>query len=396
MLASDPVQVDASLLTRKMKILHVETGRHFYGGAQQVVYLLDGLRGKNVDNVLVCPPGTEIDTQARQLGAKVFNVASAGDLDLAFTWWLKKIMDWEHPDVVHCHSRRGADFLGGAAVAMAGLPAVVSRRVDHPEPGMVAKLRYRPFRKVIAISENVAAVLRENGVDEAHLSIIRSAVDFGRFQAPPARQELLDEFRLSERNFVIASLGQLIPRKGHRYLLEAMSGLARKVPRARLLIFGKGKLQPELMEQAARLELDGVVQFAGFRRDLDCYMGAFDLVVHPALREGLGVSMLKAAAAGVPVVAFDVAGSREAVVSGRTGILVPPKDTGALEQAILTLAENGMLRRACGEAARRRMREEFSIETMVEKHVELYESLLSPAENGQEGKGRPYVSQQLD
>jgi glycosyltransferase involved in cell wall biosynthesis len=63
-------------------------------------------------------------------------------------------------------------------------------------------------------------------------------------------------------------------------------------------------------------------------------------------------------------------------VHGRTGILVAPKDTAALEQAILTLAGNDTLRRTCGEAARKRMREEFSIETMAGKHVELYESLL--------------------
>jgi glycosyltransferase involved in cell wall biosynthesis len=371
-----------------MKILHVEAGRHFYGGAQQVIYLLDGLRGRNVDNVLVCPPDSEIDAQARKLGAKVYNVASAGDLDLGFTWWLTRIMRWEGPDVVHCHSRRGADFLGGLAAALARLPAAVSRRVDHPEPEWVARLRYRPYAKVIAISANVAAVLRENGVDEERLTVIRSAVDFDRFQGPPRRRELLEEFGLTEANFVIASIGQLIPRKGHRYLLEALANLKGKMPRARLIVFGQGNLETELREQAAQLDLNGFVQFAGFRDDLDGYMSAFDLVVHPALREGLGVSMLKAAAAGVAVVAFDVAGSREAVVNGRTGILVEPKDTVALEQAILTLAENAMLRRACGEAARKRMREEFSIDTMVDKHVELYESLLNGQGNEQR-QGQP-------
>ncbi|HLU06424.1 MAG TPA: glycosyltransferase family 1 protein, partial [Woeseiaceae bacterium] len=71
-----------------MKILHIETGRHFYGGAQQVIYLLNGLRREKVDNVLVCPPDTEIDLRAREAGAKVYNVASAGDLDLSLTWWL--------------------------------------------------------------------------------------------------------------------------------------------------------------------------------------------------------------------------------------------------------------------------------------------------------------------
>jgi glycosyltransferase involved in cell wall biosynthesis len=366
-----------------MKILHVEAGRHFYGGAQQVIYLLDGLQRRKIGNVLVCPPDSEIDVQARELGAKVYNVASGGDADLSFTWWLTRVMRWEQPDVVHCHSRRGADFLGGFAAAMARLPAAVSRRVDHPEPEWIARLRYRPFRKVIAISENVAAVLRENGVDEERLTIIRSAVDFHPFQAPPARRELLEEFGLTETHFVIASIGQLIPRKGHRYLLEALAKLKRKMPRARLLVFGQGNLETELRDQAARLGLDGVVQFAGFREDLDRYMSAFDLVVHPALREGLGVSMLKAAAAGVAVVAFDVAGSREAVVNGRTGILVEPKDTDALERAVLTLAENAALRRACGEAARKRMREEFSIDTMVDRHIELYQSFLHGQGNEQ-------------
>jgi len=366
-----------------MKILHVETGRHFYGGAQQVVYLLEGLQRNAIENILVCPPASDIDLKARAVGARVYNVPTAGDLDLIFAWWLRQVMRWEKPDVVHCHSRRGADFLGGIALATARVPGVVSRRVDNPESGFLARLRYRPYRQVIAISDNVAAVLRENGVDENRLTIIRSAVDFNRFQTPPAREELLQEFSLSASDFVIASIGQLIPRKGHRYLLDAMAGLAQKMRRARLIVFGQGNLESELAEQAERLDLGRVVQFAGYRDDLDRYMGAFDLVVHPALREGLGVAMLKASAAGVAVVGFDVAGSREAVVNGRTGILVPPKDTAALEQAILTLAGNDTLRRACGEAGRQRMRAEFSIEAMVRQHIELYETLVNERKDGQ-------------
>jgi glycosyltransferase involved in cell wall biosynthesis len=87
--------------------------------------------------------------------------------------------------------------------------------------------------------------------------------------------------------------------------------------------------------------------------------------------------MLKAAAAGVPVVAFDVAGAREAVVNGRTGLLVTPKDGRALEQAMLQLLRDPALRRSLGEEARQRMRTEFSIDTMVDRHIQLYESILN-------------------
>lgn len=87
--------------------------------------------------------------------------------------------------------------------------------------------------------------------------------------------------------------------------------------------------------------------------------------------------MLKAQAAGVPVVAFDVAGSREAVADGRTGILVPAKDAQALEHAIARLLLDPPLRRRLGDAARSRMRQEFSIDAMVDQHLAVYEAILN-------------------
>lgn len=359
-----------------MKVLHVETGRHFYGGPQQVVYLLRGLHDAGVQTVLACVAGSDIDKAARGLDIQVYNLPSAGDLDVTLIWWLRQILRWETPDLMHCHSRRGADLLGGIAARLGRVPAIVTRRVDHPEAGFVAGIRYHPFCRIIAISENVASSLRESGVDDDRVIVIRSAVDFQRFQHDPDRARLRQKFAVPENDYVIASIGQLIPRKGHRYLLEAMAGLRHTLPQLRLIIFGEGALESELQEQARRLELLDKVQFAGFHDDLDDYLGAFDLVVHPALREGLGVAMLKAAAAGVPVVAFDVAGAREAVVDGVTGVLVTPKDSKSLSQTIARLLGENALRRTLGAAARQRMREEFSLESMVARHARLYDAIL--------------------
>jgi len=125
------------------------------------------------------------------------------------------------------------------------------------------------------------------------------------------------------------------------------------------------------------LGLGDVVQFAGFRDDLDDYMGCFDIFAHPALAEGLGVATLKAAAAGVPVVGFDSGGVSEAVISGETGILVPPESSELLQNAIATLIEDDILRQRMGAAGRERMQNEFSIATMADKHVALYESVLN-------------------
>jgi glycosyltransferase involved in cell wall biosynthesis len=363
-----------------MNIVHVETGRHFYGGAQQVIYLMQGLRERGVEGLLVCVPGSGIDRIARDLGLPVSNIPCAGDLDLRFAWRLRQLLTESTPDIVHCHSRRGADFLGGQAAEMAGVPAIVSRRVDNTESPFWAGLRYRRFRRVIAISETIAEVLKLADVDQARLEVIRSAVDIDGVNCKPDTAAFMHEFDLPADAIVLGAIGQLIPRKGHRYLLEALAGLVSERPNLRLLIFGEGPLEAELKSLVSSLELEGKVLFAGFRDDLDEMIACLDLVVHPALAEGLGVALLKAAAAAVPVVAFDAGGVREAVSDGVTGLLVAPKDVLALRDAISTLIDDGSKRERFGVSGRERMQKEFSVDAMVDKHVTLYRNVC----NGQD------------
>ena len=360
-----------------MKILHVETGRHLYGGPQQVIYLISALLERDHDCTLICPPGSGIDAAARGVGIPVRNLFCAGDLDLPFAYRLTQFLQSSKPDLLHCHSRRGADMLGGLAASFADVPAVVSRRVDNTEMRLLAALRYRPFRKIIAISNAISVVLQAHDVDASRIEVIRSAVDTERFQGARDCAAVRAEFGLPTEALLLGAAGQLIPRKGHRYLLQALAGLKQRYPNLRLAIFGDGYLNNQLREQAASLGLDDTVQFVGFRDDLDEFMGCFDIFIHPALAEGLGVATLKAAAAGVPVIGFDAGGLPEAIQDGETGILVPPEDVAALQDAIATLVDNPDLRQQMGVAGRKRMQTEFSIDTMVTRHIALYESVLN-------------------
>ena len=360
---------------RIMKILHVETGRHLYGGPQQVIYLMTALKGMGHDCTLVCPPDSGVDTAARTAAIPVRNLFCAGDLDLPFAYRLSQYLNESRPDIVHCHSRRGADLLGGLAASIADVPAVVSRRVDNTEMRLVAALRYRPFRKVIAISEAIADVLRDRGVEDARLTVIRSAVDAETLGARPDCQAFRAEFGVPTDAFVMAAAGQLIPRKGHRYLLQAMAALRQGNRQIRLIIFGEGYLGNQLRAQASSLGLGSTVQFAGFREDLDDFIACFDLFVHPALAEGLGVATLKAAAAGLPVVGFQAGGLAEAVAHEKTGLLVPAEDIEALQNAITTLIDDDDMRQRFGAAGRIRMQQEFSIDTMANQHIDVYESV---------------------
>jgi glycosyltransferase involved in cell wall biosynthesis len=360
-----------------MKILHVETGRHLYGGPQQVIYLIKALADRGHESVLVCPPGSGIDQAARLAGIHVQNLFCAGDLDLPFAYRLTQYLKELEPDLVHCHSRRGADMLGGMAASFADIPAIVSRRVDNAEMRLLAALRYRPFRKIIAISETIARVLREHGVDDDRIEVIRSAVDTEQLGLKVDCGKVREEFAVPADACVVAAAGQLIPRKGHRYLLQAAADLRRRYPHLRLVIFGEGYLNNQLRAQAASLGLGDIVQFAGFRDDLDDFMGCIDIFAHPALSEGLGVAALKAAAAAVPVVGFAAGGLPEAVIDGETGLLVPPADADALARAIASLIDDPGQRKKLGAAGQDRMQKDFSIATMADKHVNLYETILN-------------------
>ena len=360
-----------------VKILHVETGRHLYGGPQQVIYLMRGLAELGHEGELVCPPASGIDNAARAEGITVRNLFCAGDLDLPFAYRLTQYINETKPDLVHCHSRRGADVLGGLAASFAEVPAVVSRRVDNTELKLLAALRYRPFEKVIAISEAVASALRNRGIEDVRIEVIRSAVDANAFRETPDCKAMRREFNVPSDCFVMAAAGQLIERKGHRYLLKAADALRKRQAPFRLIIFGDGPLDAELRADAASRKLGDIVQFVGFRDDLDAFFGCLDLFVHPSLAEGLGVATLKAQAAGVPVVGFAAGGLTEAIADGETGRLVPPGDADGLASAIEAFMDDPALAERMGEAGRTRMKEEFSIETMARRHVALYESVLS-------------------
>jgi glycosyltransferase involved in cell wall biosynthesis len=364
-----------SLASRLMKILHVETGRHFYGGAQQVVWLVAGLNSRGVENRLVCLPGSGIDAVARRSRVDVLNLDCSGDLDLRFAWRLRSLLTREAPDIVHCHSRRGADFLGGQAAAMAGIPALLSRRVDSADKGKIPSLRYRPYRQVIAISNHIGEVLLDGGLSKDRMTVISSAVDATNLPYTADRKVLQSQFGIGPKHFAIAVAAQLIPRKGHQYLIDALANCPETMPN-KLVVFGSGPLEAELRAQCRRKELNDKVHFAGFRDDLDTLLPAFDLLVHPATSEGLGVAMLKAAAAGVPVIAFDVAGATEAVQHERTGVLVSAGDVTALRDAIVRLAGDAALREAYGKAGRERMLSAFSVEQMVSDHLRIYERVL--------------------
>jgi len=360
-----------------LTVLHVEAGRHLYGGALQVVYLLQGLQAEGVRNILVCPEGSHIAPAARETGVEVIETPMGGDADLGLVFRLRRIIRREGPDLVHLHSRRGADLWGGIAARLAGVPVVLTRRVDNPEPAWWVGLKYRLYNRVVTISEGIRQVLIDEGLAPARVTCVHSAVDTERYRPGCAEDGLLArELDLSGEGPVLAVVAQLIARKGHRYLLEALPGILEAVPQTQVVLFGRGPLEAELRAEVERAGLSEQVRFAGFRDDLERLLPCLDLVVHPAEMEGLGVSLLQAAACGVPIVAFPAGGVPEIVREGENGYLLPVGDVDGLRERIIELLRKPERMREMGRRGRVLVEREFSIGSMVQGNLAVYRGLL--------------------
>lgn len=359
------------------RVLHLEAGRHLYGGARQVAYLIEGLARAGLDNVLVCRPDSAL--ARADLPARLAPLPLHGDVDPLLPLRLARLLRGERADLLHVHSRRGADLYGGLAAGLAGVPAVLSRRVDHPERRLGRALKYSRYRRIVAISAEIGRVLLAQGVPPGRVQVVPSAVPVPAVvDRAAARRQLTTRYDLPADAPVVAMAAQFIPRKGHAVLLAALPQMFAAVPQARVLLFGQGPLQARIAEQAAR-DFDGRVLSPGFEPALATLLPGLDLLVHPALAEGLGVILLQAGAAGVPAVATAAGGMPEVVRDGQTGLLVPPGDADALAAALIRLLREAPLRRRLGEAARRHVQAHFSIEAMVAGNLAVYESVWQGA-----------------
>lgn len=359
-----------------MKILHVESGKHFYGGARQVAYIIEGLAGLGINNILACPTGADIAQHVSE-HATVCEITMNGDADIGMISRLTRIIRKYQPDIIHLHSRRGGDIWGGAAAKITGTPCVLSRRVDNPEPRWLVSIKYRLYDHIITISEAIRQVLISEGVPGQKITCVRSAVNPAPYLHAVDRNRMSKEFNVPENAIIIGIVAQLIPRKGHQYLIDAVEVLSKTYPLLRVICFGQGPLLAQLKETVRQKKLDSTIQFAGFRSDLPEWLGGLDILAHPADMEGLGVSLLQASAACVPIVTTWAGGLPEAVVDEVTGILIQPGNIAALTAALRRLIEDQEVRQKFGFAGRARIISDFSVDVMARGNLDVYRKVLN-------------------
>lgn len=291
-------------------------------------------------------------------------------------------------DVVHSYNFY-ANVFSVPAARLAGVPCVLASIRDtgvylDAMQRRVLKHACSMAHHLVANSEAVRRWLTGQGHPESRISVIRNGLDVGRYALPRNRSTIRRELGLPSDAPLVLMLARLNPQKGVAYFIEAAASLAPAFPDARFLIVGgdferaaDAAYRAELERLAGRLGVGDRVVFTGFRSDVPELLAETAVSVLPSLSEGFSNTVLESMAAGVPVVATRVGGTPEMIEHDRDGLLVPPRDTRALAEAIGAALGDPALAARLGGEARRRAARCFSFDKTARETEALYLRLLA-------------------
>ncbi len=243
----------------------------------------------------------------------------------------------------------------------------------------VDQLCNRMSHTVIAVSQHTADhIVHEEGAPREKVHVVVNGIDFSRVkvsdQDVPAR---LRQEWCPDGGHLLVVPGRLHPEKGHTYFFQALPLIRQRLACPVVaLVAGAGPFEAAYREEVRSLGCEDSVRFLGFRKDISNVIAAADLVVLPSVAEAFGLVVAEALYLGTPIVATHVGGIPEIVEDGIDGVLVPPADTKALADAIVSLLGDSERRCRLANAGRERARERFSFEKMMRAYEQLYEQLF--------------------
>ncbi len=298
---------------------------------------------------------------------------------------LAKILRSSKTDILQTHLYE-ASLVGILAAKLARVPLKILTRHHLDQAHLIGnKLAIAIDRweaknadKVVTLGNAVREFLiSDDGIDGDKIEVIYQGFDFDKFSADENdRRRIREEFGLSETDFVIGTIGNFFPTKGHRFLVSSASKLLAEIPNLKLFFVGDSSNKETLKKQVAELGLSDKVIFAGFRKDVNACMKTVDAVVHPSLSEAFCQVLIETMSVGTPIISTDVGGAKEVITDGKTGLLIPAENVEAITEAIKKIYYNREFAEMISTAGQKSVRERFTIEKMVNHQVECYENWL--------------------
>jgi glycosyltransferase involved in cell wall biosynthesis len=358
------------------RIVHMISTPAGYGGAEAVmVALLRGGAERGWEQAVLNPfartPHENLAERCREFGYEAFTAPGSRPLALpATTRWARRRLAELRPDVLQV-------YLTHALVLAATLPRSGEARILSHQHGMhfeaagrgfaswVDRLAGRRFDHVVACSDSVGEYLVETyRYPPERVTSIRNGWSGGPLK-----------LRRESRPTIVCT-ANFSAEKGHRVLIEAFATVAQRIPDSQLVLLGHGAEMAAMEQRAGELGLSDRIEFAGFQDSIWPWLARAHVFVLPSNYESLGIAVLEAMGAGLPVVATSVGGVTELVQPGVTGELVPAGDAAAMAEALVKVLGDPSAAMRMGTAGRT-IAEGERMSACVDRYFDLYERLLA-------------------
>ncbi|MCK4873488.1 MAG: glycosyltransferase family 4 protein [Phycisphaerales bacterium] len=308
---------------------------------------------------------------------------------------LRRLIRVWKPDIVHTHSSkagvigRAAAWKEGGAAAKLGVVHTIHGLPYHPYQSALKHRIYitaerfaaRRCHAIICVADAMTTQSLAAGVGRPEQYVtVRSGMETHTFLDPSiTREAARRELSIEPGDLVFGTVARLAELKGHDDLLDALGDALKEHPNWKLLWVGDGWWADRLLGRVREMGLTSQVISTGLvpPADIPKMMQAMDVLIHPSYREGLPRTVPQALLSDVPVIAYDVDGTREACIPDQTGILVKPGDLPALRDAVVWMATHEDERSRLAQTGRALCEEEYAAPKMVERLEQVYEDILA-------------------
>ncbi len=368
-----------------MKVVHLISGGDSGGAKTHIHSLLSNISSR-ADILLVCFMEGPFAQEARALG--IPTTVFAGSNIFRTLAQLTRLIREGNFDIIHCHGARG-NLMGALLKGRVKLPVVTTVHSDYRLDYLgrpLGRLTYGTINTIalrcldyrIGVSDAMVDLLIDRGFDTNSLFSIYNGLDFTPRVPAMDRAAYLKSLGLDwdDECVIVGITARLNPVKDIPTLIKAFARAHRDHPQLRLLIAGDGEELSDLTALADQLGVSEEVCFAGWVSDVDSFYHAIDINTLTSLSETFSYSITEGARAGLPTVCSRVGGLPYLIEHGVTGFLFEPGDVEALAGHLSTLADNSELRAQLGRRLYNKAKSQYSIETTLDKQMEIYETIL--------------------
>jgi L-malate glycosyltransferase len=364
-----------------LSVLHIATAISWRGGEQQVVYLAEELKRKNIRQFILCSEGSAMEDYCIRNNLPFITARKRSSFDLSFAKKVSDVCKVKKISLVHAHDSHAHTFAFLSCAVFANkAKVIISRRVDFPVgETFISRVKYNHscIARIICVSDKIREIIHPAIKNPKVLTTIHSGIDESRFENAVATGILHREFNIPVNARIVGNISALAPHKDYKTFIDTAAEVLKSENDLYFFIIGDGpeKSNIENFRQASGVS-DRIIM-TGFRTDIPSILPELDVIVMlvTSETEGLGTTILDAFACKVPVVATEAGGIPELVINERTGLLAPVRDVAGLAVAVKRILNEAGLKEKLNRGSAEHLKN-FSRQFTAEQTLSLYKEVL--------------------